>query len=59
MSSFRVLLIRTALAIVIALIVMRFFFPGSGLWEIAVLAAALLGLASIFQYTRRRERDQK
>jgi hypothetical protein len=59
MSSFRVLLIRTALAIVIALIVMRLFFPGSGVWKIVGLAAVLLGLAYIFQYTRNRDRDQK
>ena len=59
MSSFRVLVIRTALAIVIALIVMRLFFPEGGVWKIAGLAAVLLGLAYIFQYTRSRDGDQK
>ena len=59
MSTFRVILIRAALAIVIAVIVIRLFFPGSGVGKIVGLAAVLLGLAYVFEYTKRRDRDRK
>lgn len=59
MSSFRVILIRAALAIAIAVVVMRLFFPEGGTGRTLGLAAVLFGLAYVFEYTKRRDRDQK
>jgi hypothetical protein len=59
MSSFLVILIRAALAITIAVLVMRLFFPESGTGRTLGLAAVLFGLAYVFEYTKRRDRDQK
>jgi len=59
MSSFRVILIRAALAIAIAVVVMRLFFPESGTGRTLGLAAVLFGLAHVFEYTKRRDRDHK
>ncbi len=58
MPSLRVLFIRAALAIVIALIAMRLFFPGRGVAKMVALAVLLLGLAYVFEYTKRRNRDR-
>ena len=59
MSSFLVILIRAALAIAIAVVIMRLFFPESGTGRTLGLAAVLFGLAYVFEYTKRRDRDQK
>jgi hypothetical protein len=59
MSSFRVILIRAALAIVIALVAMRIFFPDAGTGRTLGLAAVLFGLAYVFEYTKRRDRGPK
>ena len=59
MSSFLVILIRAALAIAIALIVMRLFFPEGGVGKIVGLAVVLFGLAYVFEYTKKRDRGQR
>jgi len=55
MRSISVHLIRLVLAILIAWLIGRFFFPGMSLLKTAVLAAVLLGLAYLFEYTKKRD----
>jgi ABC-type sulfate transport system permease component len=56
MSSLAVHLIRLILAILIAWLISRLFFPGVSVLKVIVLAAVLLGLAYLFEYTRKRDR---
>jgi hypothetical protein len=47
---------RLILAAVFAFILCRIFFPGASPIRVSALAAALLGLAYIFEYTKRKDR---
>jgi hypothetical protein len=49
-------LMRLILAAVFAFILCRIFFPGASPIRVSALAAALLGLAYIFEYTKRKDR---
>jgi hypothetical protein len=40
-----------------ALVISRFFFPGASALKVMALAAVMLVLAYIFEYTKRRDRE--
>lgn len=56
MSSPALHLIRLVLAILIAWLISGFFLQGASFLKVAVLAAVLLGLAYLFEYTKKRDR---
>ena len=49
-------LMRSVLAVVFAVVLCRIFFPGAASVRVAALAAALLALAYLFEYTKRKDR---
>jgi ABC-type sulfate transport system permease subunit len=57
MRSLSVHLIRVVLAILFAWLIGRFFFPGMSLLKTAILAAVLIGLAYLFEYTKKRDEE--
>ena len=52
-------LLRLALSIVLAFIIMRFFFRGASVIKVFVLAGIMFGLAYLFEYTKRRDKGDK
>ncbi|MBN2123098.1 MAG: hypothetical protein JW821_02290 [Deltaproteobacteria bacterium] len=56
MGSPVVFLLRLVLAILLALLIGRIFFQGASIIKTAALAAALLGMAYLFEYTKKRDR---
>lgn len=56
MGSTRVFVMRVILALLFAFLIGRLYFKTFSLGKVALLAAALFGLACIFQYTKKRDR---
>jgi hypothetical protein len=56
MRGLYVFLMRAVLAAVFAFVIGRIFFPGASPLRVAALAAALLALAYLFEYTKRKDR---
>ncbi|MGD8387939.1 MAG: hypothetical protein PVG49_12420 [Desulfobacteraceae bacterium] len=51
-----VFLLRLLLSIVLAFVLARFFFGTLSIVRVGALAAALLGFAYLFEYTKKRDR---
>ncbi|MFZ7113641.1 MAG: hypothetical protein ACOWYE_18325 [Desulfatiglandales bacterium] len=59
MNAFYIFIVRVVVSIVMAFFICRFFFPGQPLYRVLGLAAIMLGLAYLFQYTRKRDREDR
>jgi len=51
--------VRVILAIVLAILIGRFYFQEHTLVKTVILAVVLFGLAYVFQYTKKRDRGGK
>ena len=56
MGTYSIFLIRLVVSIVLAFLISRLFFQGASLVKILGLAAIMLILAYLFEYTRRKDR---
>lgn len=54
-----VLLLRLILAVLLAFLIGRFFFPGASIFKISGFAAIMLVLAYLFEYTRKKDKGGK
>jgi hypothetical protein len=54
-----VLLLRLILAVLLAFLIGRFFFPGASIFKILGFAAIMLVLAYLFEYTRKKDKGGK
>lgn len=54
-----VLLLRLILAVLLAFLIGRFFFSGTSMFNILGLAAIMLVLAYLFEYTRKKDKGGK
>ena len=54
-----IFLLRLILATVLAFIISRFFFRGTQVIKVFVLAGILVGLAYLFEYTKKRDKGDK
>lgn len=57
MGAFSVFLIRLVVSIILAFLIGRLFFQGASMYKIFGLAAIMLVLAYLFQFTRRKDRE--
>ena len=57
MGAFSVFLIRLVVSIILAFLIGRLFFQGAPMYKIFGLAAIMLVLAYLFQFTRRKDRE--
>ncbi|MFH1489071.1 MAG: hypothetical protein ABII06_09215 [Pseudomonadota bacterium] len=55
MGGFTLFIIRAMLAAVFAVLIGRFFFQGTPVIKVTLLALVLLGLAYLFEYTKKRD----
>ncbi|MFO7558882.1 MAG: hypothetical protein R6X10_08635 [Desulfobacterales bacterium] len=53
MSRFNIFMVRAILGIVFAVILSRFFYPGTKIAYVIGLAVFLLGMAYFFEYLRK------
>jgi uncharacterized membrane protein len=58
MGSLYAFIVRVGLSILLAVMICRFFFKGTSVIKIFGLALIMLGLAYLFQYTRRKDRGE-
>ncbi len=58
MRKFEIFAIRFFLSVVFAFLVSRFFFENIAVIKIIGLALILLGLAYLFEYTRKRDKGE-
>jgi hypothetical protein len=56
MGTYSIFLIRLVVSVVLAFLISRLFFQGASLVKILGLAAIMLILAYLFEYTRRKDR---
>jgi hypothetical protein len=56
MGAFEVFLIRVVLAGLFSVLISRVFFRGTSVIKISALAVALLGLAYLFEWLRKRDK---
>jgi hypothetical protein len=56
MGTYSIFLIRLVVSVVLAFLISRLFFQGTSLVKILGLAAIMLILAYLFEYTRRKDR---
>ncbi|MGD8982852.1 MAG: hypothetical protein PVI53_02450 [Desulfobacteraceae bacterium] len=56
MGTFSIFLIRMVVSIMLAFLISRFFFQGASMVKILGLAAIMLILAYLFEFTKRKER---
>jgi hypothetical protein len=56
MRGLSLFLVRSVLAAVFAFVICRIFFPGASPLRVTALAAALLVLAYLFEYAKRKDR---
>jgi hypothetical protein len=56
MGTFSVFLIRLVVSVMLAFLISRFFFQGASVVKILGLAAIMLMLAYLFEFTKRKER---
>jgi hypothetical protein len=54
-----VFFLRLILAVLLAFLISRFFFPGASLVKILGFSAVLLALAYLFEYTRKKGKGGK
>lgn len=59
MGSFEFFVIRLLLSVLFAVLIGRFFFQGTPVLKIAGLAAALLAMAYLLEYLRKRDKGGK
>ena len=59
MGASGIFVIRAILSIFFAFLLTRFFFEGRGLITVFAMAAALLGLAYVFEYAKKRDRKDR
>ena len=57
MKAFSVFLIRLVVSIMLAFLISRFFFQGASMYKILGLAAIMLVLAYLFEFTKRKDRE--
>jgi uncharacterized membrane protein YuzA (DUF378 family) len=57
MGAFSVFLIRLVVSIMLAFLISRLFFQGAAIYKIFGLAAILLVLAYLFEFTKRKDRE--
>ncbi len=57
MGAFSVFLIRLIVSIMLAFLIGRLFFQGASMLKIFGLAAIMLVLAYLFEFTRRKDRE--
>jgi uncharacterized membrane protein len=57
MGAFYVFIIRLVLSIMLAFLISRFFFHGRPMIKIFGLAAIMLALAYLFEYTKKKDRE--
>ena len=55
MGGFTLFIIRAMLAAAFAVLIGRFFFQGTPVIKVTLLATVLLGLAYLFEYTKKRD----
>jgi hypothetical protein len=55
-GTYSIFLIRLVVSVVLAFLISRLFFQGASLVKILGLAAIMLILAYLFEYTRRKDR---
>jgi hypothetical protein len=55
MKNFKIFIIRLIVSLFLAVIIGRFFFEGSQFVKTAALAAVMLFLAYLFEYTKKRD----
>ena len=53
-----VFIIRLIVSVLVALLISRIFFQSTEPLKVAGLAAALLGFAYLFEYTKKRDREE-
>ena len=56
MGTFSIFLIRMVVSIILAFLISRFFFQGASMVKVLGLAAIMLILAYLFEFTKRKER---
>jgi hypothetical protein len=56
MGTFSIFLIRLVVSVILAFLISRFFFQGASMVKILGLAAIMLILAYLFEFTKRKER---
>lgn len=59
MGTYSIFLIRLVVSVVLAFLISRLFFQGTSLVKILGLAAIMLILAYLFEYTRRKDRKRQ
>ena len=50
-----ILVLRFIIAIIVAIIISRFFFPDASIYKIVAFAIILMGFAYLFEYTKKRD----
>jgi len=55
MGGFTLFIVRAMLAAIFAFLIGRFFFQGTPVLKVSILAVVLLGLAYLFEYTKKRD----
>lgn len=59
MGAFSVFLIRLVVSIILAFLISRLFFQGASMYKILGLAAIMLVLAYLFEFTKRKGRERQ
>lgn len=59
MGAFSVFLIRLVVSIMLAFLISRIFFQGASIYKILGLAAIMFVLAHLFEYTKRKDRNEQ
>lgn len=59
MSPFLIFFLRLVLSVFLAFLMGRFFFEGAFFLKSLLLAAVMLGLAYVFEYTKRRDKGER
>ena len=59
MSLMKLFFVRLLISIVLACIIGYFFFKGIQVYKTAILAGIMLILSYLFEYTRKRDKEEK
>ncbi len=59
MGAFSVFLIRLVVSIILAFLISRMFFQGASVYKILGLASIMFVLAYLFEYTKRKDRNEQ
>jgi uncharacterized membrane protein YuzA (DUF378 family) len=57
MGAFSVFVIRLVVSIIVAFLISRLFFQGASIYKICGLAAIMLVLAYLFEFTKRKDKE--